>query len=52
MQQLSGNGGPPHFLATHPSSAQRIEELLEQLPELQDAASLRRLQLALKMLQS
>ncbi len=52
MQQLTGNGGPPHFLATHPSNARRIEELLEQLPELRDAASLRRLRLALAMLQS
>jgi predicted Zn-dependent protease len=34
MQQLAGDGGPPAFLATHPSSARRIEELLEQLPEI------------------
>jgi predicted Zn-dependent protease len=32
MQELAGNGGPPYFLATHPSNAQRIEELLKQLP--------------------
>ena len=32
MQQLTGNGGPPHFLATHPSNVRRIEELLERLP--------------------
>jgi predicted Zn-dependent protease len=38
MQALAGNGGPPHFLATHPSNAQRIEELLERLPELEKAA--------------
>ena len=50
MQQLTGNGGPPHFLATHPSNARRIEELLERLPELQDAASLRRLRLSRAML--
>ena len=50
MQQLTGNGGPPHFLATHPSNARRIEELLEQLPELEDAALPRRLRLAIAML--
>jgi metalloendopeptidase OMA1, mitochondrial len=38
MQQLAGNGGPPAFLATHPSSARRIEELLEQLPETRTGA--------------
>lgn len=38
MQQLTGNGGAPHFLATHPSNAQRIEELLERLPDVEDAA--------------
>jgi predicted Zn-dependent protease len=44
MQQLSGDGSPPHFLATHPSNARRIEELLQQLPAVQDAglAGLRR----------
>jgi predicted Zn-dependent protease len=40
MQQLSGDGGPPDFLATHPSSARRIEELLERLPELESGAAL------------
>lgn len=35
MQELTGDGGPPHFLATHPSNAQRIEELLQRLPELE-----------------
>lgn len=39
MEQLSGNGGVPQFLATHPSSARRIEELLQRLPELESAAS-------------
>jgi predicted Zn-dependent protease len=34
MQQRAGNGGVPPFLATHPSNAQRIEKLLERLPEL------------------
>ncbi|MGZ8401455.1 MAG: M48 family metallopeptidase [Methyloceanibacter sp.] len=38
MQQLTDNGVPP-FLATHPSSAQRIEELLERLPELEKNAA-------------
>jgi predicted Zn-dependent protease len=38
MQQLSGNDGVPQFLATHPSSARRIEELLRRLPELENAA--------------
>ena len=38
MQQLAGDGGPPAFLATHPSSARRIEELLEQLPEIRTGA--------------
>jgi predicted Zn-dependent protease len=38
MQQLTSNGGPPVFLATHPSNAQRIEELLERLPELRNGA--------------
>jgi predicted Zn-dependent protease len=33
MQQLTDNGGVPHFLSTHPSSARRIEELLRRLPE-------------------
>jgi predicted Zn-dependent protease len=37
MQQLSGDG-PPDFLATHPSGARRIEELLERLPELESGA--------------
>jgi predicted Zn-dependent protease len=41
MQQLSGNGGPPTFLATHPSTAKRIEELLERLPEIKNSVSLR-----------
>jgi predicted Zn-dependent protease len=40
MQQLGGNGGPPPFLATHPSNAQRIEELLERLPELESGVAL------------
>lgn len=40
MQQLSGDGGQPDFLATHPSSARRVEELLERLPELQSGAHL------------
>jgi predicted Zn-dependent protease len=35
---LSGNDGVPQFLATHPSSARRIEELLRRLPELENAA--------------
>jgi predicted Zn-dependent protease len=38
MQQRSGDGGQPDFLATHPSSARRIEELLEHLPELESSA--------------
>jgi predicted Zn-dependent protease len=38
MQQLSGNG-VPQFLATHPSSARRIEELLQRLPELEKNAA-------------
>lgn len=43
MQQLTDDGGAPHFLATHPSNARRIEELLERLPELEkNAARLRR----------
>lgn len=33
MQERTDNGGPPPFLATHPSSARRIEELLRRLPE-------------------
>jgi predicted Zn-dependent protease len=37
MQQVSGDGGPPPFLATHPSNERRIEELLEQLPEVRRA---------------
>jgi predicted Zn-dependent protease len=49
MQQLTGAGGAPHFLATHPSHTRRAEELLERLPELEDAALLRRLRLALAM---
>ena len=49
MRQLSDNGGPPHFLATHPSHARRIGELLERLPELEDAALLHRLRLAVAM---
>jgi predicted Zn-dependent protease len=52
MQQLTGDGGAPHFLATHPSNARRIEELLEQLPELENAALLRRLRLAIAVLRS
>jgi predicted Zn-dependent protease len=39
MQQRSGDGAPPDFLATHPSSARRIEELLERLPELGSGAA-------------
>jgi metalloendopeptidase OMA1, mitochondrial len=38
MQQLAGDGGPPAFLATHPSSVRRIEELLEQMPEIRTRA--------------
>jgi metalloendopeptidase OMA1, mitochondrial len=52
MQQQDGNGGPPHFLATHPSNAQRIEELLERLPEVEEAAAPRLFRLASAMLQS
>jgi predicted Zn-dependent protease len=52
MQELAGDGGPPYFLATHPSNAQRIEELLEQLPEVRDATSLPRLRLATAMLRA
>jgi predicted Zn-dependent protease len=40
MQQAAGNGGQPDFLATHPSSERRIEELLERLPELESGARL------------
>ena len=40
MQQVAGDGGQPDFLATHPSSARRIEELLERLPELESGAAL------------
>ncbi len=40
MQQIAGDGGQPDFLATHPSSARRIEELLERLPELESGAAL------------
>ena len=47
MQQLSGDGGQPDFLATHPSSARRIEELLERLPELQSGAGLSALRAAI-----
>ena len=48
MQQLSGNDGVPQFLATHPSSARRVEELLQRLPELEKnaAGSVRQLVLA------
>jgi predicted Zn-dependent protease len=46
MQQLSGDG-PPDFLATHPSSARRIEELLERLPELESGARLSALRAAI-----
>jgi hypothetical protein len=49
---VTGNDGAPHFLATHPSNAQRIEELLERLPEVEDAAAPRLLRLAIAMLQS
>jgi predicted Zn-dependent protease len=52
MQQLSSNGGLPHFLATHPSNAQRIEELLERLPDVEDAALPPRLRLAVATLRS
>jgi predicted Zn-dependent protease len=52
MQELAGDDGPPYFLATHPSNAQRIEELLDQLPEVRDAGSLRRLRLAMAMLRA
>jgi predicted Zn-dependent protease len=40
MQQVSGDGGQLDFLATHPSSARRIEELLKRLPELENGAAL------------
>lgn len=50
MQQLSGNGGPPPFLATHPSNVQRIEELLQRLPDLQDRAGLHDLRRAIARL--
>jgi predicted Zn-dependent protease len=39
MQQLTDNGGLPHFLATHPSNARRIEKLLERLPEFEKNAA-------------
>jgi predicted Zn-dependent protease len=52
MQQLDGNGGPPHFLATHPSDAHRIEELLERLPEVEEAAAPRLFRLASAMLRA
>jgi predicted Zn-dependent protease len=47
MQQIAGDGGQPDFLATHPSSARRIEELLERLPEVEGGARLSALQAAL-----
>jgi predicted Zn-dependent protease len=47
MQRLSGDGGQPDFLATHPSSARRIEELLERLPELESGAHLSALRAAI-----
>jgi metalloendopeptidase OMA1, mitochondrial len=47
MQRLSGAGGQPDFLATHPSSARRIEELLERLPELESGARLSALRAAI-----
>jgi hypothetical protein len=40
MQQVAGDGGQLDFLATHPSSARRIEELLKRLPELENGAAL------------
>jgi predicted Zn-dependent protease len=40
MQQVAGDGGQPDFLATHPSSERRIEELLERLPALESGAAL------------
>jgi predicted Zn-dependent protease len=52
MQQASGDGGPPPFLATHPSNAQRIEELLERLTELENGAALPGLRRAIAMLTS
>ena len=52
MQQLSGNDGVPQFLATHPSSARRVEELLQRLPELEKNAAGSVRQLALAMLAS
>ncbi len=33
MQQLSGGAGPPEFLSTHPSSATRIKDMKDFLPE-------------------
>ena len=47
MQGLSGDRGQPDFLATHPSSARRIEELLERLPELESGARLSALRAAI-----
>ena len=52
MQQLAGDGGPPDFLATHPSSARRIEELLERLPELESGAGLSSLRAAIVRLRT
>jgi len=33
MEQLSGGGSPPEFLSTHPSSASRIRDMKNFLPE-------------------
>ncbi len=33
MEQMSGGQGPPEFLSTHPSSAARIREIREFIPE-------------------
>jgi predicted Zn-dependent protease len=50
MQQLSGNGCTPPFLATHPSNAKRIEDLLERLPEPKNGVSLQGVRRAITML--
>ena len=40
MEQVAGDAGQPDFLATHPSSARRIEEPLERLPKIESGAAL------------